>query len=64
MKNLLDISEAAQRLGVSIHTLRGWVSQRRIKFVKLGGRRVLFREEDLDELVDRSVVEPRERKAP
>ncbi len=34
---LLTVDEAAQRLGVSKYTLRGWVSQRRIPYVKIGG---------------------------
>ncbi len=33
---LLSYAEVAQRMGVSIHTVRGWVHQRRIPFLKAG----------------------------
>ena len=55
---LLTVDEAAQRLGVSKYTLRGWVSQRRIPYVKIG-RRTLFNPTDLDNLIKASTVEPR-----
>jgi excisionase family DNA binding protein len=56
--SLLTVEEAAQRLGVSKYTLRGWVSQRRIPYVKIG-RRTLFSPTDLDNLIKTSTVEPR-----
>ena len=34
--SLLTTSQAAERLGLSVHTLRQWVSKRRIKYIKLG----------------------------
>jgi hypothetical protein len=40
---------------------RGKVSRREIKFVKFG-RRVLFRKEDLMELIEKCTVEPRPRR--
>jgi excisionase family DNA binding protein len=55
---LLTVDEAAQRLAVSKYTLRGWVSQRRIPYVKIG-RRTLFNPTDLDNLIKSSTVEPR-----
>jgi excisionase family DNA binding protein len=55
---LLTVDEAAQRLRVSKYTLRGWVSQRRIPYVKIG-RRTLFNPTDLDNLIKASTVEPR-----
>jgi excisionase family DNA binding protein len=55
---LLTVDEAAQRLGVSKYTLRGWVSQRRIPYVKIG-RRTLFNPTDLDNLIKASTMEPR-----
>ena len=55
---LLTVDEAAQRLAVSKYTLRGWVSQRRIPYVKIG-RRTLFNPTDLDNLIKASTVEPR-----
>jgi excisionase family DNA binding protein len=57
-KGLLTVDEAARRLGVSKYTLRGWVSQRRIPYVKIG-RRTLFKPTDLDNLIKDSTVVPR-----
>ena len=55
---LLSVKEAAERLNISVFTLRGWISQRRVRFVKLG-RRTMFRPADLDDLINGAVVEPR-----
>lgn len=33
---LLGYQEIAQRMGVSIHTVRGWVYQRKIPYLKAG----------------------------
>jgi excisionase family DNA binding protein len=44
----LSVREAAARLGVSPHTLRGWAKyQRRVPYLRLG-RRLVFRPADLD----------------
>lgn len=43
---LLTLRQAAAYMGLSVHTLRQWVSQRRIPFVKLG-RAVRFNPADL-----------------
>lgn len=37
-KKLMTINEAAAYLGLSVHTLYSWTSQRRVPFVKLGNR--------------------------
>jgi len=58
---LLSNNEAAELLGISPFSLRGKVSRREIKFVKLG-RRVLFRKEDLIELIEKCTVQPRPRR--
>ena len=60
---LLNVPEAAAYLGLKVHTLRSWVSERKITNVKMG-RRVLFRQKDLDELIERSVRPAREDVAP
>ncbi len=57
-QNLKSVSEAATELGISIHTLRAWVSMRKIPYVKLG-RRVMFLQDDLDSFVKRNRVEAR-----
>jgi excisionase family DNA binding protein len=48
---LLDIREAANRLGCSERFIRRLVLERRIPFVKLGGTRVRFVDADLDSWV-------------
>jgi excisionase family DNA binding protein len=57
-QKLLPVDEAARALSISIHTLRAWVSQKRIPYVKLG-RRVLFRSEDLQAYIDFHLVPAR-----
>jgi excisionase family DNA binding protein len=54
---LLSVNQAAAYLGLSVFTLRTWVSQQKISFIKLG-RRVLFRLEDLDLFVASHAVNP------
>jgi|YNPBryantNP2012_1023418.scaffolds.fasta_scaffold46936_2 excisionase family DNA binding protein len=61
MERLLNNNEAAELLGISPYSLRGKVSRREIKFVKFG-RRVLFRKEDLLELIEKCTVQPRSRR--
>jgi excisionase family DNA binding protein len=61
LERLLSNDEAAELLGISPFSLRGKVSRREIKFVKFG-RRVLFRKEDLMELIEKCTVQPRPRR--
>jgi excisionase family DNA binding protein len=61
LERLLSNGEAAELLGISPFSLRGKVSHREIKFVKFG-RRVLFRKEDLMELIEKCTVQPRPRR--
>jgi excisionase family DNA binding protein len=56
-ERLLSAQEAARYLSLSIHTLRTWVCERRIPFIKLG-RRVLFRQEDLARFAAEHLIEP------
>ena len=58
MECLWSVIETARKLGISPHTLRTWVSQRKIKHLKIG-RRVLFAPADVEELIQSSSVEPR-----
>jgi excisionase family DNA binding protein len=58
MQRLLNISEAAEFLGISKTTLRGWSSKRKIPFVKVG-RRVLFNAADLIRFVQANTVAAR-----
>ncbi len=51
MDRLLNVTEAANSLRVSPHTIRAWQFQRKIPVVRIG-RKVLFREKDLQALVE------------
>jgi excisionase family DNA binding protein len=50
-KQLLSISEAAERLGIRKNTLYEWVVQRKIPYIKVG-RLVKFRKEDLEAWIE------------
>lgn len=56
-KKLLTVDEAAGYICVSKNTLYQWASQRRIETVHIG-RKLLFRQEYLDELIQRSIKYP------
>lgn len=56
---LLDIEQAAARLGVTTRFIRRLVEQRRVPFYKVG-KFVRFDAADLDEFVNRSRVDPTE----
>lgn len=60
MPELLNLKEGAKELKLSIHTLRAWIYQKRIPFVRLG-RRVLLRRSDLEEFVNKNLIEAKER---
>ena len=53
--DLLTVTETADLLRLKVSTIRAWVLQRRIAFVKLG-KRVFFRRQDLENLVTSSLV--------
>jgi excisionase family DNA binding protein len=55
-ERLLSVDEAAACLGVSKYTLRGWLFQRRLPFVKLG-RRVLLDPADVQRFLEANRVE-------
>ena len=63
MPELLDLKEGAKELKISIHTMRAWIQQKRLPFVHLG-RRVLLRRQDLEEFVEKNLVEAREPRKP
>lgn len=51
MERLIDIKDAARKLGgLSVWTLRAWVRDGKLKRTKVG-RRVMFRESDLESFV-------------
>ena len=57
MRRLIDIREAAEYTGLSVHTVYTMVSQRRIPFVKMG-RLVKFDVELLDKWIKQNTVMP------
>ena len=57
-QGLKSVDEAANELGISVHTVRAWVSMRKITFVKMG-RRVMFKPDDLDSFINNNRVEAR-----
>jgi len=55
----LSLEQGADRLGISRHTLRAWsVYQHKVPFLRMG-RRILFKESDLDAFERRHRVEAR-----
>ena len=55
---LLTLKEAADRLAISLPTIRSWVWQRKIEIVKIG-RCVRVREQVISELISKSTIPPR-----
>ena len=49
---LLNVTEASTYIGVSQRTLRSWISERKIKVARIGGR-VVLRLVDVDRFIER-----------
>lgn len=58
MNKLLTMDEASEYLGISKLTLYGWVSARKLGFIKVG-RLVKFKQEHLDRWIDQHTVKAR-----
>jgi predicted DNA-binding transcriptional regulator AlpA len=59
---LLGEKDAAKFLGLSVYTLRNWRHQLRPpNYIKLGGRTVRYRLEDLEQFIADSRIERGER---
>jgi excisionase family DNA binding protein len=58
MRKLLTMDEASEYLGISKLTLYGWVSARKLGFIKVG-RLVKFKQEHLDRWIDQHTVQAR-----
>ena len=58
MRKLLTMDEASEYLGISKLTLYGWVSARKLGFVKVG-RLVKFKQEHLDKWIEQHTVKAR-----
>ena len=52
---LRSLPEAAERLGVSVKCLRGWVWRRSIPYVKVG-RAVRISDETIQRIIDRGTM--------
>jgi excisionase family DNA binding protein len=61
-RHYLKCNEAADVLGISPWTLRHWVCERKITFIRKG-RLVRFRPEDLERFMNSGVVKADERAA-
>jgi len=61
--DLVTVREAALILRLQVSTIRAWILQRRVPFVKLGGKRVFLQRGDLEKLVAASVVPAKDRLA-
>jgi excisionase family DNA binding protein len=59
LSKLLDLPTVADRLGLSLHTIRRWASERRIPTVKLSNR-VLVDERELERFVEARVRDARQ----
>ncbi len=57
---LLKLKEAGELYGVSPHTLRRWARIGKLPSVKLGGRTVRFRPEDLESVIKAHLQPARE----
>ena len=58
----MNISEASEYLGFAVHTIYSWTSQRRIPFLKVGGR-LRFDKKKLDQWLEQfelDVIEDRQ----
>jgi excisionase family DNA binding protein len=50
-KRFMNIQQTSEYLGFSVQTIYGWTSQRRIPFVKIGGR-LRFDRRKLDQWIE------------
>ena len=55
-KILMTVVEVAELTGFAEGTLRHWVSQKRIPFVRISNRCVRFRKEDIQRWIAKKIV--------
>lgn len=53
---LMPVKEAAERLALSPFTVRAWVLERRIDFVRVGRKSIRIEESTIEDLVRRGRV--------
>jgi excisionase family DNA binding protein len=56
-QQLMNVSETAQMLRLKESTVRSWILQKRIRYVKVG-RRVFVRQSDVEDYINSCVVYP------
>jgi excisionase family DNA binding protein len=61
MQALINVDKAAEFLSISKHTLRGMVRRKQIRHVKIG-RRCLFRQKDITEMISAGLQKPQPRR--
>lgn len=49
------VTEAAEELNLSVHTIRSWIAQRRLGYVRLG-RAIRIPETEIRKVIDRGTV--------
>lgn len=54
---LWNVQQTAQATGLSIHTIRSWISQHRIPYVKMGTR-TMFDPKEIRAWIEAQKVEP------
>jgi excisionase family DNA binding protein len=59
---LVSIPDSAYQLGISIHTIRSWVWQRKIESVRVG-RAVRIRQSAIDAVIEAGLIPADERVA-
>lgn len=62
MNDLMSVAEASEMLRLKQATVRRWILEQRVTYVKLG-RRVFLRHSDLSKLISESIVPARTRGA-
>jgi excisionase family DNA binding protein len=62
MNDLMSVAEASEMLCLKQATVRRWILEQRVTYVKLG-RRVFLRRSDLNSLISDSVVPARKPEA-
>ena len=55
----MDKQELASFLGISRYTVDAWVSQKRIPFIKIGGKLVKFDMNDVNQWLEQQKVCPK-----
>ena len=58
-KHLLNKRQVAEYLGLKVYTIDAWVSQRRIPYIKVGGRCVRFNLEEIEAWLKEQTVQPK-----